>query len=198
LARDFFAKVIPGAIVLFTIIMSSTDPPIKPESLFKLSIGAWLFLYGVCYAVGFAVQAAGEWFGWVRAYPGDETEGDFRTRLVRFSKSLEGIKKEVAEDYKQQRERYVVIKEMAGNVSLSVAISFIIWIVVSLGKILPDQISISLSSAVVTQVFFIVLVVICIVALFWFQKVHQRRQRDLELKVIKEAPDNENSQKENP
>jgi hypothetical protein len=63
LARDFFAKVIPGAVIILTLIAPLTGGKSAKESLQlinEIPLFGWLFVYGLCYIAGFAVQEEGK------------------------------------------------------------------------------------------------------------------------------------------
>jgi len=56
-ARDFFAKVVPGPIVLAAVVVAPANSQFTLKSLNELPILGWLLLYGVCFLIGFAVHA---------------------------------------------------------------------------------------------------------------------------------------------
>ena len=126
IARDLFAKVVPGGIFLLTIAWWLNDGGLITDEKIKLIIDipswGWPFVYGICYALGFAVQGLGEIVMILRPNPFPETYEVFLARLVDFGR------RNFEPDRRAGRERLVVIKEMAGNVSLSSFISLLIWL----------------------------------------------------------------------
>src|SRR5262245_6451916 len=97
LARDFFAKVIPGAVVLMSLgltanvqndlsatglagVVSTIDWTVIKEA----SILVWVLVYGVSWALGFTVQSMGNLVGFIRAFPVEEGEEAFRKRMIEF------------------------------------------------------------------------------------------------------------------
>ena len=166
LARDFFAKVIPGAIVILALIS-----PIYTSSEFDwarvehIPTLAWLFAYGICWIAGFAVQALGEATGAVQAFPADETEEQGRERGVAFNAS------QLTQRDKSQDERFVVIKEATGNVAVAICLAIVVASAV-LG--FPEW----------RLYLYVIVAMSGVVALYWFQLVHRRRQREHELKVL--------------
>ena len=111
LARDFFGKVLPGGILLAAMLKNIVINPIALSKLYKMPFFVWLLVYGVCWIIGFAVQAVGEFFFIVRAFPYDEKEIDFQKRKNDFNNAAP------SEMDKIQMERFVVIKEATGNIA---------------------------------------------------------------------------------
>ena len=58
IARDLFAKIIPGGILLITITWGLKGDITVPFQ--ELPAWAWLYIFGASYALGFAVQGFGE------------------------------------------------------------------------------------------------------------------------------------------
>ena len=61
LLRDVFGKIVPGAIVLFTFVITLTSPEAGKNTIITLPFGAWVVVFGLAWVVGFAVQSFGEW-----------------------------------------------------------------------------------------------------------------------------------------
>jgi len=165
LARDFFAKVVPGAIVIAAAVSPIYSSGSDWGKIEHIPMLAWLFAYGICWIVGFSVQAIGEASGVVRAFPGDEAEDQGRKRGVAFNAS------HLTQRDKAQHERFVVIKEATGNVAVAICLAGIV--------------SASLHVVPEWRLFlYVTFIIVVVIALHWFQKVHQRRQRDHELNIL--------------
>jgi hypothetical protein len=165
LVRDFFAKVLPGGFLLGAILLAFPELQVKQEFFLELPFLGWLLLYGACFVLGFLVQALGERVGWVRAFSADETEEAFRVRMVEFKSLTIPVATQI------QRERYVVVKELTGNASFSL----LLGVVVVTSSIVPLR---------YRPWLFLCFAFTAIYSLWWFQNVHQRRQRDFEKKAI--------------
>jgi len=168
LARDFFAKVVPGSLVLGSFLLWSEPYPVLIGVVEKLPVLGWLLVYGLCWGVGFAVQAIGERLGIVRSHPRDETEQVFRERAASFNAS------NPTTTDRSNRERFVVIKESTANLGVAIGLSIVL---VGGCKLLPDYRKLIVAG----------FVVLCVAALLWFQAVHQSRERDWELRVIERS-----------
>lgn len=167
LARDFFAKVLPGAIVvsalLYPVVVARGIDWAKFENIPVL---AWLFIYGICWIVGFAIQALGEVIGILRAYPSDEKDDvKILERGIQFHAS------EPPEPDRVQRERFVVVKEATGNASVAAYLALLIVLIPS-------------ADPTWQFTFFGVLSISGIAALYIFHRINRCRQRDHEIKVI--------------
>jgi len=131
--RDLLGKIVPGAIVflaLYSIIPKETVSVVSmPDSLdwlLGLVLFASFMLFGIC------VQTIGELSGLHSAHPrpliaflqnekGVKARNLFRERQARFGK-------EANDSQKEQRERYVYLKEGTGNFALALFISaFAVW-----------------------------------------------------------------------
>ena len=62
LARDFFAKVIPGTVLLVFLIYAVYGAPelsTVTNGIHDVPYPAWILFYGICWVAGIAVQAVG-------------------------------------------------------------------------------------------------------------------------------------------
>ncbi len=171
LARDFLAKIIPGVIVILSFLYFACGESNSPcqmglssGDIEKMPLAIWLFVGGISWGVGFALQALGELFR-VRAYPWDETEEDFQTRLDKFLKSGPSVAQ------KAQRERLVFIKEAMGNLAMATLVSTLLI----LARYHPSC---------CTVIPYVVLAAAVIALLLYYHVMHRRRQRKWELKTI--------------
>lgn len=177
-ARDLFAKVVPGAILLLTIAWSINDGKIDPvlAKVKDMPGWAWPFVYGICYATGFSIQSIGEILFILSPHPRVPRGNgypEFLERLVDFDRLVSN------ERHRMARERLVVIKEMAGHVAFSSLLAFIIWVLVSVRN---DSFNIKKANLAS-------IVLIGISSLYWLNLIIRWRQRELERKVINPAYD---------
>ena len=73
--RDFLAYVTPGALVIACVLFVKTgnfDTWLK--TLGKIPLLAYLVLFGLSFAIGFALQNIGEKIGVVKGYYGQRTD----------------------------------------------------------------------------------------------------------------------------
>jgi len=135
--RDFVAKVLPGLVTVVAFAFDPLHPNIALRHLAALPPWAWPFLLGLAFIAGFALQAFGEGLGITRIYPdGPTSDPNARTAgIVRMSWVFESKRPWAS----QQRERFVVIKEMMANFSLSIllfaAMALISYTVPTIGPI---------------------------------------------------------------
>lgn len=164
IARDFFAKVLPGSIVLAAIALSFLNYDTLTQKVKDLPLMFGLLLYGLAWIVGFAVQAIAETLRLSRSFPSDETEDVFRARMTEY-RALE-MKPSLA----LQRERYVVIKEATGNTGVAAILALcMLGITRVCGLGLWPYVGLAVLAAVVLLV---------------ESSKHAKRQRDWEQKAI--------------
>jgi hypothetical protein len=126
--RDLLGKIVPGAIAflaLYSIIPKDAVSIVSIPHTFDWLLGLVLFvsfmLFGTC------VQTIGELLGLHSAHPrplvaflrnekGVTARDLFRGRMARFAKEANDTEKE-------QRERYIYLKEGTGNFALALLIS---------------------------------------------------------------------------
>lgn len=182
LLRDVFGKVVPGAIVLFTFVITLTSPEAGRNTITTLPFGAWIVVFGLAWVVGFAVQSFGEWalpgsMKLLRYFPKDVDEKKWLKLRAKFR---------IHPDYDkhtQNHERLVVIKEACGNSYISLSISTILWLVDRLLDMSAD----SVLREVLDHVHLVILDLGVILLLARMHFVHVQRQHDLLLSVIGEA-----------
>ena len=170
LARDFFAKVIPGGIVLgAAVLLCNTPSIIAPADLKDIPLLGWLLIYGICWGVGLAVQAIGEKFSLHRAFSGNN-EAAFREKIAEFYAA------NPSSDNRSILERFVVLKEATSNIALATVISSIL---ILLCKWLPNY----------QRWVFSTFIMVGVVFLFWFHVQHRDRQ-DKWLQLITKSKKN--------
>lgn len=112
LLRDLFAKMVPGAVVIATIL--SQNPLGERVVEIGENVG-WPFVLlgaGVAWIFGFALQELGGILKIIKHYPTDPT--DYSKSKKRYTLRT-AFKKVATENERQQVERYAVIKEATGN-----------------------------------------------------------------------------------
>lgn len=124
LARDFFAKVIRGGLVLGSFVLSVPGSTVDLSQLSKELPLFALFFYGICWGLGFAIQYFGYMTKLIESHPKkfrDRIKGtmfpvDGETYQANFNRFLK-----CNPDHFQriQRERYVVIKEACGKFAMA-------------------------------------------------------------------------------
>lgn len=169
-ARDLFAKVVPGGILFTTVIWWITEKDLGEifGSSMHFPFWIWPFIYGVCFVLGFAVQSFGELFGVLGSHAPGETRNDWLGRWITFRENT-GSKQFNA--IRAASERLAVIKETCGNVALSSLIALAFWVFVkgSLDTVFD-----------VKAAFFTVMALIGISVLFWYHLVIRWRQAQFE------------------
>jgi hypothetical protein len=123
LLRDIFAKIVPGLILIVTVFYVVTGDIAKIEKLTQLSWISWIILIGFEWIVAFGIQSIGEALKLIRYYT-DNYDSDERW-YIDYNKFLS--KATPAE--KSNCERFVVIKEATGNLSLSIFISTVLILI---------------------------------------------------------------------
>jgi len=167
--RDFFAKIIPGFVILLSIatILTEKSPIYLITLVPNWNTHLFLLIAGLSWVLGFVAQEIGRWFRVLR------TE-DPVNKLI----TLARLKGE--EDLKHQRERHVVIKEATGNL----AMALVVLLVVSLVKI-PNMI-------------LRVSVAIGVPALILFVRHRYMAKRQTEIDIEIEKLINKNESEKNP
>lgn len=164
--RDFFGKMVPGAIFLlalsFAVAQSYGAVPLWHESSFF----GWALLLGVAWIVGFALQATGELTRILRNEPKSVTRQAFYERLVALHILTRDDRTEALHG-----ERLLVIKEACGNSAMAFLLADILLLVRALG--VGADIS-SRSGALIVGI----ALAVGFVALLWMH--HQHIQRHLE------------------
>ena len=117
LLRDVFAKIVPGFILLTTIVFSITHDLTKTQNLLQFS---WLIVIGFSWILGFGVQGIGELTSLIRYYTKDyETDKKWYIAYNKFNSNA-------SSEEKSNCERLVVIKEATGNMAIAFLLSIII------------------------------------------------------------------------
>ena len=172
LLRDFVAKVVPGFLVLLSIVLSSGHDRRLLHAIQAFSFWGWFLLIGLAFSIGFLVQALGELVGWTRIYPDGSSHNRAARvnaihRMIALSRSNQPL-------ITQQRERYVVLKEMSANFSLSIVLAFVLVGSAHLPPPVPG----------LTR---LLLLGFSIAAFLWYNRMQVSDQRTLEEKAVEPA-----------
>jgi hypothetical protein len=172
LMRDFFGKALPGSILLFLLTLpekSTFDVNRYLSGVSSLPVWMIVVLYGFSVILGFFVQSIGEMTGWYRNMVKGETEEDFIERQAKIK-----MDEKVSAVNRQQRERYIVIRDLCSNFSLSLTVSSLIFI----------------AWYYANGWFWVVrvlMVIIVILSLNWYGRKHVVRQRNSEMSSLRVA-----------
>ena len=170
LLRDLVAKVLPGSLVIGALAFSPRTHGISMRWLAHLPWWSWVLAIALAFIVGFAIQAIGEWTGWARIYP-DGSSRDETARRAAMDRMV-ALGSDGSTWATQQRERYVVLKEMAANVSLAAVITIVILVTTLVSPIL----------GLVTRLVFLGSAIACF---RWFNRVQASDQRYLEEQIAR-------------
>jgi len=121
LLRDFFAKIIPGALVILSVAYAFYSYDEVSYYFRNISFWIWVPLIGASWVTAFSIQWFGEFSGLIKYYNKGKYKnlGDYYADLVRFGRA--------AKEHELQRlERIVVIKEACGNGYLSLLFIYIL------------------------------------------------------------------------
>ena len=115
--RDLFGKIVPGSILLFTILRSLGWFPSGSLAL-DLPFAGWLLFYGVAWAVGIAAQSVGEITRLLKFYGGGPGELHWHRQV---EAELHATPRQI-----EMLERNIVLKEASGNVCTATLLS-LVW-----------------------------------------------------------------------
>lgn len=163
--RDFLSFVTPGAIVVGSMLLLHWDL-CQILTFFKsIRLVLYIPIFGILFMVGFAVQCLGAEILPIIKIHGQPSHIEHLKRLYMFRR----IEDEKAE---RQHERFVVLKQMCGNGAFAILIAIILLAIKLLAIRFRVQWPIYVAQAVI--------VVLIIISLFKGNRVHVRRQEELE------------------
>lgn len=122
LLRDAFGKVLPGMIWLSAIVVAAGGLPFTIALLMGLNAMQGLLLLGFGWIVGFAVQSSGKVIWPPRLRTQTYPPGTFADR-EQFAMKLVEFHRTANEHESQTLERFVIIKEAAGNMYMAVLLA---------------------------------------------------------------------------
>lgn len=129
LLRDLFAKIVPGGIVLASVLYNNPFGDGLVTLADRIGWAAILVVAGLAWLVGFAVQEIGEIMLIIRHHPQRYNPSDYRyRRRIAF-------RRVASESEVQQVERYAVIKEAAGNSATAI---FLTVGIIAVRSLLPS------------------------------------------------------------
>ena len=170
--RDFFGKVIPGSILLFSVTLSLSSFPVVLFYLNNLNIYLWIFLVGVGWITGFTIQSFGDRLKLVRYFSGDIKQENERKHNYKTQQDF--YDSEPSAPIRQTYERLIVIKEACGNSYVSLIISLIIFIIAFIVSF-KDNCQYNLTDCFQLGLIFI-LFIWAILNLKYFHDEHNKRQ----------------------
>ena len=146
LMRDLLGKFTPGFIVVIS-LMYILAPKQLPFPLFKeLAWLYWIAAFAACHSVGVGMQVVGEWLGlfWMAPLPKQllilynakfpfirdlnfmqsaKMTGAYEDSVQRDSMIMTAKDGELPTSAREQRERYVYLKEATGNMALALLVT---------------------------------------------------------------------------
>ena len=112
----------PGSLLLASILLLPDRFLMKFTAFAAHSPWLWLLILGATWIAGFAIQALGELTGLVRIYPKAPTRAEARDKAIARRIQVYKLNETWAT---QERERYVILKELSGNVALALLIALV-------------------------------------------------------------------------
>ncbi len=162
LLRDVFAKIVPGTLLLFSCIYSSSLNYKATMDIMKVS---WIIMIGLAWTLGFVVQGVGELLRIIKYYTKDyTTKEQWYEAYIKFKESA-------TREEKSNCERFVVIKEATGNLAMSLLISLIM---INLSFYFNNYTLSEISG--VSIIFSSVVTLILVAVLIYMHRVHVTRQ----------------------
>jgi hypothetical protein len=144
LLRDVFGKMVPGLVVLLSLLVVAGIGDLDTKAL-AFDWWSWVFVIGLAWTFGFAVQSVGEALGIIRYTPPTAVTGSSSTRRERLAawsrrvgarvswrpargedehfraayRELMQVTACCSADVRRHHERFIVIKEASGNAGCS-------------------------------------------------------------------------------
>jgi hypothetical protein len=118
--RDFFGKIVPGFVLLSTVLICLFSWINLYSNINTIPILAWIVIFGFAWIIGFSIQSIGEVFKLIRYYPKNFTNDQkYYEFYVDFFDSAKDVEKTRAE-------RLMIIRDACGNAFIAFSISLII------------------------------------------------------------------------
>ncbi len=179
LLRDIFGKIIPGAVVLFSISASLVGFEPTVTFLKEMPFWFWLLYLGASWIAIFAVQALGE-DRLIRYHEKGITYEQSYEQRYKFDKCA-------SEQERQQLERLFVIKEACGNGFLAIAFSTIVLVVGAFISYDKDYLCEILNQSWHVVLFSLGLVAFFVFFLYRMHHIHVKRQGDYMETIIEQC-----------
>jgi hypothetical protein len=123
--RDVLGYVTPGAIVVVAVSLQYASPEELVEALGEIPFIAYIPLYGLLFAVGFAIQNLGEILGLLKWHNRENHD----IQLQKLEKFHEATQDDERGWLERTRERISVKKNMSGTAAVAIFISLIFFLV---------------------------------------------------------------------
>lgn len=126
LLRDILAKTIPGFLALSAVgsLLNSSRVDLQAVFLDEFTPAWFLILYGLSFMSGMLVQHLGMRIGFSPVNPSKKIIKQYLSRLNKFYKKAKDDPQ-----LSRQRERLVILKEMAANYGMSLSIILVVGII---------------------------------------------------------------------
>ena len=139
--RDFMAKIVPGSIVIISILIATTNDFTEIDVLIRLSFWAWIIFIGISWLFGIAIQGMGEFFRFKAKDKGGLkktfTRRQWFTLYFNSKEYIENKKPEYGY-LKRELERLIFLREASGNGFGALVIFFLNMIIKVLIKFPGD------------------------------------------------------------
>lgn len=156
LLRDLFAKMVPGCLVMLSVLFGQDFVRQSPERLTpaldyldKLGWPAIALAAGFTWILGFAIQDVGEFLRFVRHHPPRFDDAAFRYRR------RDAFKNSANRHQREREQRYTLIKEATGNAGTALLLSCAIVVIHLVLAITEDSSSVELSQPLLALLVFI-------------------------------------------
>ena len=187
LLRDVFGKMMPGFIIILSILAMTNNPPVSPICMIEKLAHAWtlgvfLIVLGVSWIIGFVPQQVLR----IRCLVRHRLVVSSETRSGKFIKiysafSFNDSKEKIMKQLMTQRERHAVINEATGNLAISL-VPFIIALIIPM--IVSNLKYGIVWSDIVSDIIACILTIFIIVFLFKRHRYSRNRQHNIEDKII--------------
>jgi hypothetical protein len=120
--RDALGKMVPGSILLATIIGSNIPWPPNIDLIKAVPVWAWLGFFGISWIVAFGLQSLGEKVKLIQYLPKCTDVDTWYSKYMQFrmNAKTEGLR---------EHERMVVIMEACGNAAIALGASFVFLLI---------------------------------------------------------------------
>ncbi|MBN2591980.1 MAG: hypothetical protein JXA81_00630 [Sedimentisphaerales bacterium] len=178
--RDALGKMVPGSILLVTIIGSSVPWPPKVDLIKTVPVSVWIGFFGLSWIVAFGLQSFGEKVKLIQYLPKCADLETWYNKYMQFrmKAKIEGVR---------EHERMVVIMEAYGNAAIALGASFAFLLI----KLLFDLIAgkATLSTLKTTLPCFgppVIIFLVLMCCLYRMHREHRSRHYNLLLKGLVE------------
>lgn len=180
--RDAFGKMVPGSILLGTIIGSNLEFPLKVNLIKEIPFWAWLGFFGLSWIIAFGLQSFGERVELIKYLPDDVNQDEWYRDYMQFHMNVKtgGVR---------QHERLVVIMEACGNTAIALGASFVFLIIKALFLLGLSTNKATLWTSWKTELPNIAPIIIISVLLMWFLHRMHSEHRSRHYNILKKGLD---------